>query len=64
MGFLIVLNNSIATETEELILKRLYDIELQNEQVISAIIEEKTEWDKYIETSIYDDIIAQGISIV
>jgi len=64
LGFLIVLNNSIATETEELILKRLYDIELQNEQVISAIIEEKTEWDKYIETSIYDDIIAQGISIV
>lgn len=58
--FLILLNNPITLEVEELIRNKIYDIELETDEVITSIIEQKSEWDKYEETLIYKNIEAQG----
>ncbi|MCB9300984.1 MAG: nucleotidyltransferase domain-containing protein [Lewinellaceae bacterium] len=58
--FLILLNDPITLEVEELIRNKIYDIELETDEVITSIIEQKSEWDKYEETLIYKNIEAQG----
>lgn len=58
--FLILLNEPVNTETEDLIRNKLYEIELENEQVITSIIETKPEWEKYKATLIYKNIKKHG----
>lgn len=58
--FLILLNGPITSVMEELIRNRIYDIELASEDVITSIIEQKSEWEKYSETLFYKNIEEQG----
>lgn len=61
--FLILLNQEIDVDTEDLIRNKLYDIELKTEEVITSIIEEKEEWEKFEETLIYKNIMKEGLTI-
>ena len=61
--FLILLSIPVNFETQKLIWDRLYDIELESEQMITSLIEEKSEWRKYIDTPLYENIETQGITI-
>lgn len=61
--FLILIDEEVTSEKEELIRDALYDIELASGEVITSIIEEKSEWDKYEETLIYKNIEEQGILV-
>ena len=61
--FLILIDEEVTSEKEELIRDALYDIELASGEVITSIIEEKSEWDKYGETLIYKNIEEQGILV-
>lgn len=61
--FLILIDEEVTPEKEELIRNALYDIELATGEVITSIIEETSEWDKYEETSIYKNIEEQGILV-
>lgn len=61
--FLILIDEEVTSEKEELIRDALYDIELASGEVITSIIEEKSEWDKYKETLIYKNIEEQGILV-
>lgn len=58
--FLILLDGPATSEKEEQIRNRIYDIELETEEVITSIIEQKSEWQKYEETLIYKNIEEQG----
>jgi uncharacterized protein len=58
--FLILLKDKLTSEKEELIRNRIYDIELESEEVITSIIEQRSEWEKYEETLIYKNIEEQG----
>ena len=58
--FLILLNSPGTSEVEELIRNKIYDIELETEEVITSIIEQKSEWEKYEEALIYKNIEEQG----
>jgi uncharacterized protein len=58
--FLILLNNPVTLEAEELIRNKIYDIELETDEVITSIIEQKSEWEKYEEALIYKNIEKQG----
>lgn len=58
--FLILLNGPITSVMEELIRNRIYDIELASEDVITSIIEQKSEWEKYSKTLFYKNIEEQG----
>lgn len=61
--FLILIDEEVTSEKEELIRDALYDIELASGEVITSIIEEKSEWDKYEKTLIYKNIEEQGILV-
>lgn len=61
--FLILLSKPVNFVTQKLIWDRLYDIELESEQMITSLIEEKSEWRKYSEAPIYENIERQGITI-
>jgi len=58
--FLILLNNPVTSELEKIIRNKIYDIELKTDEVITAIIEQKTEWEKYQEALLYKNIAEQG----
>ncbi len=58
--FLILLKSPMTWEVEELIRNRIYDIELETEEVITSIIEQKSEWKKYEKALIYKNIEEQG----
>jgi len=61
--FLILLSRPVNFDTEELIRNKLYEIELETGQIITSIIEEKSEWKKYEKTLIYRNIEEQGIPV-
>ena len=61
--FLILLNSSITNELEKTVRNKLYEIELETGEIITSIIEEKTEWEKYGQTRIYRNIEEQGILV-
>lgn len=61
--FLILMEEPLNQELEELIRNKLYEIELEAEEVITSIIESKSEWKKYEETLIYRNIDEQGILV-
>ena len=61
--FLILLSKPFDSEFEDLIRNRLYEIELEVGEVITSLIEEKNEWEKYEESLIYKNIEEQGIAV-
>jgi len=62
--FLILLKDDIITDLQkENIRDKLYDIELENEQIISSIIFTKTEWEKRAVTPLYQIIKEEGIEV-
>lgn len=60
---LILLSKPLNDKLEELLRNRLYEIELATDEVITSIIEEKSEWEKYAEALIYKNIKRQGIPL-
>lgn len=58
--FLILLDKPITEQLVDLIREKIYDIELDKEEVISTIIEGKEEWKKYSESLIYRNIVNEG----
>ena len=61
--FLILLSKPIDPETEDVIRNSIYEIELEFDEIITSIIEEKSEWERYEESLIYKNIEEQGIPI-
>lgn len=62
--FLILLNdNESNLEKKEYIKDKLYDIELELEQVVSSIIYSKTEWEQRAIMPIYEIIKQEGIKL-
>lgn len=61
--FLILLQEKLTSDKEELIRNALYDIELATGEVITSIIEEKSEWEKYDQTLIFKNIEEEGIPV-
>lgn len=61
--FLILLSQPANFDIEELIRNKLYEIELETGQIITSIIEERSEWKKYEKTLIYKNIEEQGIPV-
>ena len=61
--FLIITQKEATLEFQDKIREKLYYIELETEQVISSIIENKQVWKKYINSEFYRNIQKDGILI-
>jgi predicted nucleotidyltransferase len=61
--FLILIQEELTSDKEELIRNALYDIELATGEVITSIIEKKSEWEKYDQTLIFKNIEEEGIPV-
>jgi predicted nucleotidyltransferase len=61
--FLILIQEELTSEKEELMRNAIYDIELATGEVITSIIEEKLEWEKYDQTLIFKNIEEEGIPV-
>ncbi|HZV69302.1 MAG TPA: nucleotidyltransferase domain-containing protein [Saprospiraceae bacterium] len=59
--FLILLNVHLDQSRKELILEKLYEIELQTDFILSSIIHTKTEWEDRSVTPLYSIIKQEGI---
>lgn len=53
----------ITFKIQKLFWDKLYDIELESEQMITSLIEEKSEWRKYSQVPLYENIERQEITI-
>ena len=58
--FLVLLNQPLTKDLKELILDKLYDLELRTDSVISTIIHTKSEWEDRAVTPIYQIIKKEG----
>lgn len=61
--FLILLQKSFNEAIEDTIRNRLYDLELQTGQVISAVIEHQQQWRHLEVTPLYKNIQNEGIML-
>lgn len=61
--FLILISKPLNEKLEQLIRNKLYEMELQIGEVISAVIEEKKRWQDFEVTAFYKNISQEGISI-
>ena len=61
--FLILTSMRASPELRDEIRRQLYFLELENEQIITTVIEQKTEWEKYINSEFYANVAADGIPI-
>ena len=58
--FLVLLNQPLTKDLKELILEKLYDLELRTDSVISKIIHTKSDWEDRAVTPIYQIIKKEG----
>lgn len=58
---LILLSRPVDRQVSELILERLYNIELQTNSVLSSIVHTKSEWEDRSVTPLYSIIQNEGI---
>ena len=59
--FLILLERPLTPMLKSLILDNLYDLELQNDSLISPIIHTKSEWENLAITPLYQMIKKEGM---
>jgi len=59
--FLIILYRDLDQQLNELILEKLYEIELRTDSVLSSIIHTKSEWESLSVTPLYCIIKKEGI---
>jgi|SRR5687767_2472642 len=59
--FLIILYRDLDQQLNELILEKLYEIELRTDSVLSSIIHTKSEWESLSVTPLYSIIKKEGI---
>lgn len=59
--FLILLSRSLDRRLNDLILGKLYEIELQSDAVLSSIIHTKSDWEERSVTPLYSIIKKEGI---
>ena len=63
LDFLILLNTDVSKEAKNEIIRKLYDLELSTDAVISSIIHTRKEWKNRAVTPIYKAIQKEGIKI-
>ncbi len=61
--FLILTSQNASEKFKRIIRENLIDIELEAEEVISTIIFSKNRWRKYKNTSLFNNIIAEGVEL-
>ena len=61
--FLILTKNTLTADLKNRILDELFETELETDEVLTGIIQNKYEWSEYEETPIYKHIQADGIAI-
>jgi predicted nucleotidyltransferase len=61
--FLILTLLEVTPELEDEIREKLYFLELEFEQVISSVIEQKDKWEDYLNSEFYQNIQRDGIEI-
>ncbi|MDX2133550.1 MAG: nucleotidyltransferase domain-containing protein [Saprospiraceae bacterium] len=58
--FLVLLDHALTRDMKNLILDKIYDLELENNTVISLLIHSKSEWETLEITPIYQIIKKEG----
>lgn len=58
---ILLLKKNISKSEKEIIKDRLYEIELETDEVISSLIHSKMEWEKRAVTPLYQIISEEGI---
>jgi predicted nucleotidyltransferase len=61
--FLILTKMSVTQELKNRICDTLFEAELETEEVLTGIIQNKVEWENYSQTPIYRYISAEGVVI-
>lgn len=61
--FLILTTQIVTPELEDEFRRKLYDLELKYEQVISSVIENDKNWENYLNSEFYKNVHADGIEV-
>ena len=61
--FLILLDEEISESLKRKIRDKIYEVELETDEIISTLIENKTDWLKYEITPLYKNIEKEGIEV-
>lgn len=61
--FLILTSQEVTPELEDELRTKLYDIELEYEQVISSVIENEQKWEDYLNSEFYKNVQEDGIVV-
>lgn len=61
--FLILTPQELTTEYQDELRDRLYELELDTDQVITSIIENEAEWEQYANSEFYANIQKDGIEV-
>ncbi len=62
--FLILTQKEASRLLQDQIREMLYELELDQEQVITSIIESEEIWKRYQETELYRNVLREGIEII
>lgn len=61
--FLILTSKEVTPNLEDEFRVKLYDLELEYEQVISSVIENEQNWKNYLNSEFYNNIQTDGIEV-
>lgn len=61
--FLILTEQEATPALQDRIREALYGIELESEEIITSIIEQKDQWEKYLHADFYQNVAQDGIEI-
>lgn len=61
--FLILTSKAVTPNLEDEFRTKLYDLELEYEQVISSVIENEQNWENYLNAEFYKNVQADGIEV-
>ncbi|MEM6700729.1 MAG: nucleotidyltransferase domain-containing protein [Bacteroidota bacterium] len=61
--FLILMSQPINYKVEDQIRDELYEIELEQREIISSIVESSEEWENYAITALYKNIKREGVKV-
>ncbi|NBC08369.1 MAG: nucleotidyltransferase domain-containing protein [Bacteroidetes bacterium] len=61
--FLILTSQEVTPALEDKFRTKLYELELEYEQVISSVIENNQNWDNYLNSEFYKNVQTDGIEV-
>ena len=62
--FLILTKERASRQLQDKIRELLYEVELNTEQVITSVIEDEEEWQKYRESEFFKNVTREGVEVV